>query len=80
MTILARPVCSYDIAMATSNIMATWLTSKFSQGTDEHLLKVSAFAFFHDPIILVYPPKFLHKHCFQFLLGRLYVSLNPKRN
>ncbi len=37
--------------------------------------------FFHDPIIhLVYPPKFLHKHCFEFLLGRLYVIVNPKRN
>ncbi len=39
------------------------------------------FAVFTLPIIhLVYPPKFLHKHCFQFLLGFTMTYNRPKRN
>ncbi len=38
------------------------------------------FAVFTVPIIhLVYPPNFLHKHCFQFLLGFTMTFNRPKR-
>ena len=53
--------------------------------TDQHGTAVTEYTgknspFPHLPIIHLFAPKILHKHCFKFLLGRLYVPGEIENN